>query len=188
MNRWFVLLGGLVVVAALSFAACGDDDSSQSRGGPPGNGTPLHTPTLGAGALPTGTANPADVRPLEDVLTEAINEEYKARATYQSVIESLGSVVPFSNIVVSENAHVEAWKALFVSNNLSVPADTYAGNVTAPATLTTACQAGVAAETEDVALYDRLMTQTSDPAALIVMAQQRQVSQENHLPAFQRCA
>ncbi len=125
---------------------------------------------------------------LEVVLTEAINEEYKAHATYQAVIDKFGDVAPFNNIIKAEQSHIDAWKRLFTANNLPIPADPFAGKVVAPETLKAACEAGVAAEKEDVALYDRLMSATTDAQVLAVMQQQRAVSQENHLPAFEACA
>ena len=170
MKGTVLMLSAAIVGAAavLTSMACGDDDDGA--------------------AAPTATSAPAVVRPLEQVLTEAINEEYKARATYQAVIEKHGAIAPFTNIVNAESTHVEAWKNLLQKNSFAVPADPYAGKVTAPETVKAACQAGVAAEKEDVALYDRLMKDTTDAEALKVMAEQRKVSQENHLPAFEKCA
>lgn len=73
-------------------------------------------------------------------------------------------------------------------NKLDVPPDIYAGRMVAPADLKKACAEGVEAEKADIALYDQLMKETTDAEALKVMAEQRKVSQENHLPAFEQCA
>jgi hypothetical protein len=41
-------------------------------------------------------------------LSEALDDEYRARATYRKVIERFGPVRPFVNIVDTENRHVGA--------------------------------------------------------------------------------
>lgn len=41
-------------------------------------------------------------------LEEALLDEYKARATYNKVIEVFGLIRPFSNIVEAEGRHVQA--------------------------------------------------------------------------------
>ena len=45
---------------------------------------------------------------LRRVLTEALNDEYKARATYQLVTRTFGEIRPFINIVEVENRHIQA--------------------------------------------------------------------------------
>lgn len=163
--------------AILGAAACSDDENDS-----PAN-TPATSPTTSATTAPTVAP-----RPLKDVLKDAINEEYKARATYQAIIAKFGEVTPFVNILAAENNHVEAWKRIYDANKLDVPPDIYAGRIVAPADLKKACEEGVAAEKADVALYDALMKETTDAEALKVMTEQRKVSQENHLPAFEACA
>ena len=184
MKRRTLAAFGVLAASAALFAgvACGDDDD--------GGGTQELPSDAGTTATASSTGTPADTSELtlEEVLTEAINEEYKAHATYQAVLDKFGDVAPFNNIIKAEQSHIDAWKRLFTANNMPVPADPFAGKVQAPDSLKAACEAGVAAEEEDVALYDRLMKSTTDAQALAVMEQQRTVSQENHLPAFQACA
>ncbi len=180
MKRAFFAMAAVAVLGAsfAVFAACGDDDD---------NGTPATTASATQPASPStqATTTPGN---LQEVLAEALNEEYKARATYQAVIDKFGQQLPFTNIVSSENTHVQQWVSLLQKFGYPVPADSFMGKVTAPATLQAACATGVAAEKEDVALYDRLMKLTTSQDVLNVMQQQRQVSQENHLPALERCA
>lgn len=174
-RNWLVAVSSAAVllVAGVASSCDGDDESSQKE---------LATVTASAGA----SVAPAS-KDRSQVLTEAINEEYKARATYQAVIDKFGQVAPFTNILNAENTHVQQWAGQFERLGLAVPADPFAGKVAAPATVALACAAGVAAEKDDVALYDRLMKETTDQTLLTIMTQQRKVSQENHLPAFERC-
>ena len=50
---------------------------------------------------------------LRSVLVEAINDEYKARATYRLVISKFGEIRPFTNIVEAEGRHIQALLPLF---------------------------------------------------------------------------
>ena len=48
-----------------------------------------------------------------EVLCEALDDEYRARATYQKVIDTFGPVRPFVNIVEAEDRHAQALLSLF---------------------------------------------------------------------------
>ncbi|MGE0598685.1 MAG: DUF2202 domain-containing protein [Dehalococcoidia bacterium] len=175
--RNMALLAGGAVALMFGLVACGDDDDGGDNAQATATATTAVTP-----AASTTASNAA-----KDALLESIDEEYKAHATYQAVIDKLGNIAPFSNIVTAEQSHIDAWKTLLTRYGIAIPADPYLGKVTAPATKAEACTAGVSAEKEDVALYDRLMKTVSEADILAVMQQQRTVSQENHLPAFERC-
>ena len=127
-----------------------------------------------------------DVKTIE-VLREALDDEYRARATYQKVIDTFGPVRPFVNIVEAEDRHARALLALFARFGVEPPPDKWAGRVPAPPDLLEACQAGVEAEIENEAMYERLLRQTEHPDVLAVMRRLQQASQERHLPAFRRC-
>jgi len=60
---------------------------------------------------------------LESVLTEAINDEYKARATYRMIISKFGEIRPFINIVEAESRHIQALLPLFDKYGVPVPED-----------------------------------------------------------------
>jgi len=122
-----------------------------------------------------------------EALREALDDEYKSRATYRKVIEAFGPVRPFVNIVEAEKRHVEALLALFARFAAEAPEDTWPERVTAPSTLSEACRAGVQAEIENEAMYERLLARITDPGVRTVMQRLRRASQERHLPAFQRC-
>ena len=120
-------------------------------------------------------------------LCEALDDEYRARATYRAVIAKFGPVLPFANIVHSEQRHADALIRLFLDRGWQPPADRWDGHVQAPDTVTEACRIGVEAEIENVALYDRLFAMTDDAEVVSVFTALRWASQERHLPAFQRC-
>ncbi len=119
-------------------------------------------------------------------LIEALEDEYKARATYAAVIEKFGLVRPFANIIRAEDRHAAALERIFSDHAMPLPEDRWLGNITAPDSLEAACEAGVTGEIENKAMYDRLMAATSDERVWRVFDNLRRASQENHLPAFQR--
>lgn len=124
---------------------------------------------------------------LEQALVEALNDEYKARATYAQVIRKFGEVRPFANILHAEDRHVHALLPLFDRYGIPVPGDTWPQRVAAPSSLLEASRAGVQAEIENAAMYTRLLTATRDyPDVQQVLLNLQRASQENHLPAFQR--
>ena len=127
--------------------------------------------------------NETEIRAIE----EALDDEYRAWATYDQVIRDFGDVRPFINIRQAEARHIEALRALFSRYGLDIPENPWPGRVTRYASLHEACQAGVAAEIENAALYDRLLASTQRADIVAVFRNLREASQENHLPAFQRC-
>lgn len=120
-------------------------------------------------------------------MREALDDEYKARATYRKIIETFGPVRPFVNIVEAEDRHVRALLDLFAAFGIAPPADPWPARVVAPASLREACAAGVQAEIDNAAMYDRLLAAVGDPAVAAVLRNLQRASQENHLPAFRRC-
>ena len=121
-------------------------------------------------------------------LNEALDDEYLAWATYDQVIADFGEVRPFNNIREAEARHIEALCALFARYGLPVPENPWPGKVARYASLQAACEAGVAAEIDNGALYERLLASTQRPDILRVFRNLQEASQERHLRAFQRCA
>jgi len=121
-------------------------------------------------------------------LNEALEDEYKAWATYDQVIADFGEIAPFSHIREAEGRHIAALSELFVRYGLPVPENPWPGRVPRFGSLTEACAAAVAGEVADAALYDRLLSATQRPDILGVFRRLQAASQGHHLPAFERCA
>jgi len=120
-------------------------------------------------------------------LREALEDEYKAQATYRKVIEKFGNVRPFINIVEAEGRHASALLRQFERLGVAPPKDNWAGKIEAPASLYEACKAAVAAEIENAEMYDRLLDEIDDPIVRDVLLNLQDASQNRHLPAFRRC-
>ena len=125
---------------------------------------------------------------IKEILVEAINDEYKARATYRLVIEKFGEIRPFINIVDAESRHIDALLPLFAKYNIPVPEDDWVTRIEVPESVREACEVGVEAEIENGEMYDRLLKSSEGYSDIQHVLQQLQrASVENHLPAFQRC-
>ncbi|MCF8468371.1 MAG: hypothetical protein K9G33_13290 [Sneathiella sp.] len=96
-------------------------------------------------------------------LREALEDEYKARATYRKVIDTFGPVRPFINIVEAEDRHAAALLRQFARLGLEPPENTWTHRIETPVSLKAACKAAVAAEIENAAMYDRLLAVVDDP-------------------------
>jgi hypothetical protein len=142
------------------------------------------SPDVTASAQAVSTPNSETVK----AMVESIEDEYKARAFYQAVIDKFGEVRPFSNIVHAEARHAEMWKSIFGKYGLEVPPDNYAGNTEAPENLKAACEAGIEGEIANIEMYDKFLTFVKEPDIREAIAKLRTASKERHLPAFERCA
>lgn len=123
----------------------------------------------------------------QQALKEALADEYQARAFYQAVLDKFGQVRPFSNIVRAENTHASLVEELLVKYGIPIPEDTYQGKMEAPETLLAACEAGIESEIANRNLYDHWLSKVEEADVRAVFMKLRNASQNNHLPAFQRC-
>jgi hypothetical protein len=128
--------------------------------------------------------------PLSDAeaqgLALAIEEEYKARALYEYVMETFGSVSPFAEIAVSEATHVSVLIRQADKYGVDYPAyDPSIFDFPVFATVDDAYQAGIDAEIEDAALYDTLLADVTHEDIARVYTNLKTASLENHLVSFQ---
>ena len=124
---------------------------------------------------------------LAEILNEALMDEYKARDSYQKIIETFGPVRPFINIAKAEQTHIELLLPLYEKYTVPLPADPDPDRVSVPQSLLAACQMGVEAELANVAMYDNLIVATDLPDVVDVLRRLQAASRDHHLPAFQRC-
>ena len=130
----------------------------------------------------------------KDAVLTALDDEYKAYATYDAVIQRFGAVRPFVNIIRAEDTHFSALIDYMIAQGWDVPANPYLTGAKSlgdlPDTLQGACKLGVQAEIDNAALYtDKLLPVVQGNAQLSgIFTALYQASQNKHLPAFQRCA
>ena len=63
----------------------------------------------------------------QNALIAAIQDEYKAKAVYQKVINTFGEVRPFSNIIKAEEQHIQELLPLFEKYGVEVPKNNWYG-------------------------------------------------------------
>ena len=140
---------------------------------------------LVADASNQGPLNESEV----NALNLAIQDEFKALATYQKTVKQFGEVRPFTNIIDSEQQHIDALKLLFERYEIAVPQPEVTENdITLPDTLSDVCSAAVQAEIDNNDLYQSLLiTQLEHSDLKQTFENLARASIENHLPAFERC-
>jgi hypothetical protein len=117
----------------------------------------------------------------------ALNDEYMALAIYEQINRDFKDPRPFVNIVQAEARHADRLKDIFKTYNVPVPENTWPGNVLKFDSVAAACKAGVDAEIANRDLYTKLFATTAREDILIVYKALQRASDENHLPAFERC-
>ncbi len=156
--------------------------------------TLVATAAFAAALVPSAFAATPLSQEAQDALAAGIADEYRAEAFYAAVIEKFGEVRPFVNIIRAEQTHSAALTAVMQTYGIDPGANTLLGDpaiaASVPATLAEACAIGVQAEMDNQNLYDgKLIPATADyPDIRVVFENLRDASQNNHLPAFQRCA
>lgn len=124
-----------------------------------------------------------------EALDAALDDEYKAFATYDAVISELGTSRPFSMIIRAEESHIASLKALYDKYGLEIPENPYT-DVSVATTRAENCSIGVQAEIDNAALYRETLLQAVEeyPDITAVFTNLMNASQNKHLPAFERCA
>lgn len=182
-KMWF-RFGLLVVVLCVVLAA-----SPVMAGGPGGGGGCGG----GCGGGGCGGGGGGQVAPLSEfekqALNIAIDEEYYARAVYQKVIDTFGSIGPFYWIIRDERMHINWVANLLAKYGLPIPPDRWSGNIDLEFTSKEqACLVGVDAEAYNAGVYDSMIPQVTHTDIISVFGKLRDVSRYRHLPAFQQWA
>ena len=172
-----LLLGAAAAIAA---GGCGNDPVSPT-------GPNLAALRASSSAGVSGVGSFLGEAALE-AMNAGIQDEFHAEFTYMKVLQRFGDVQPFYNILHAEERHSAAIARLFENYGLPVPGSRWTlDNVAAFGSLSEACEGGVAAELENIALYDELLTLDLPQDVRNVFTNVRAASLENHLPAFQTC-
>ena len=121
---------------------------------------------------------------LQQMLIYAIQDEYLARSEYAAIMDEFGSMRPFSNIMLSEENHIEWLIELFDEYAFPLPIDDAVDHVVIPGDLKTAFQTGVKAEIDNIAMYEKFLSEDLPEDVRDVFGRLQRAS-ENHLRAFQ---
>lgn len=124
---------------------------------------------------------------LEEALQRAFDDEVGAYATYSAVVETYGAVFPFVNIVQAEQTHQNALIAVAEARDITLVRNE-PESISLPKTVQECCELGVAAEIQNIQLYDELLLSVSEyPEVQDLFYRLQAASYNNHLPAFRKC-
>jgi hypothetical protein len=122
-------------------------------------------------------------------IEDALRDERRGEAIYARVLKDHGEVRPFSNVIRAERRHAGLLEDLLKARGLAVRAHPAGAEVPGYASVKEACAAAVAFETQNVALYDRLLAAGPVPGDVKqAFEHNRMASLGHHKPAFERCA
>jgi len=125
---------------------------------------------------------------LNQVLRIAIYDEYHAYETYRKVIETFGNQAPFITIIEAEIQHYEELTQLALKYNVALPVNDWVDKIVLPNTLVECCEVGVAAEIDNIQMYDNLLLYVDEyPDVKDALYRLQASSYNNHLPAFRQC-
>jgi hypothetical protein len=187
MKYLMILLLAASFVASLMIAGC--SNSGTIARGPQSNQqninqqTTAHTDTY-LSDLPNEPLSQGEL----EALNLTLNDEYRAEAIYQGVIDKFGDVNPFSNIINAEQKHSDALIQIYKKYDLPVPENDWYDSVPEFDSVTEACAVGTEAENENVALYNELFSKVDNQDIIAVFVSLRDASLYKHLPAFERCS
>ena len=136
--------------------------------------------------LEASVSNPPDS--LKAALTEALEDEYRARAVYRMTLDKFGNLPPFANIVEAEERHVQALLPLFSKYGIPILRITGCSDWR----LLTPCRRPVRSECRPKSAMRPCMIGCLPRLGTIQMfsgcfQNLQRASQENHLQAFQQC-
>jgi rhodanese-related sulfurtransferase len=125
----------------------------------------------------------------KQALIDSLTDERKAEATYQAIINKFGQVRPFINIIEAEKRHQSMLLPLFEKYGVEIPKNEFdAAKITIPESLVDSCKAGIQAEKDNAAMYDKFFQFVAEEDIKTVFTHLRDASIQNHLPAFERCS
>ena len=121
---------------------------------------------------------------LNQTLRIAAYDEYHAYEVYKKVIEKFGNVNPFANIIVAEQNHINATLSFLKKYDVEPPINDWEDKIEIPDTLIECCEVGVAAEIDNIKMYDNLLSYTKQADIQDMFFRLQAASFNNHLPAF----
>jgi rubrerythrin len=175
-NAWSKIV---VVVSATLLMGCQQDQSAAKD------------PNVSV--APTAVPTTAPITQLgaqtRDALIAALADERRAHATYEAVAARFDNARPFSNIVNAERRHESFLLPLFEKYKVTVPANEFTKEkVEVPEAMADACRNAIDGEKANIAMYERFLTFVKESDIRETFTYLRDASNNNHLPAFERCA
>ncbi|WP_335871647.1 DUF2202 domain-containing protein [Bacillus sp. 2205SS5-2] len=94
---------------------------------------------------------------LEKTLTASLQNEYKAQARYNAIIQEFDQFIPFVQIKEAEQRHIDAIQRLFEDYNLPIPENKAQLTINTPNSLKDAFNQSVRAEINNIEMYEEFI-------------------------------
>ncbi|KAF0091992.1 MAG: hypothetical protein FD141_176 [Fusobacteria bacterium] len=120
-----------------------------------------------------------------DMLMYAVQDEYIARAEYAAIIEEFDATRPYSNILKSEDTHLDYLKDIYETYDLVFPKDESSALLVMPTSLLESAKAGVQAEIANIAMYEKFLKYEL-PQDIKNVFDTLVNGSKNHLAAYQK--
>lgn len=120
---------------------------------------------------------------LEEMLQYALEDEMMAEYEYAYLVDELGVTRPFTNIITSEQRHIELVLDLYEAYGIDVPEFDPSAYVVLPESVEEALAVGVEAEIKNIAMYEAFFQQEL-PDDVAATFEALQSGSESHLSAF----
>lgn len=121
---------------------------------------------------------------LNQVLRIAVYDEFKAYESYCEMIEKHGEIEPFLHILQSEQTHYSLLIELLERYEVDVPINDWYEKIEVPNSLIECFEIGVAAEIENISMYDHLLEYVEEEDVREVLYKLQAASYNCHLPKF----
>lgn len=119
-----------------------------------------------------------------DMLMYAAQDEYIARAEYAAIIEEFNVSRPYTNIMRSEESHLDSLRGIYETYRIEFPTDTSKEQLVIPTSLLEAAKVGVQAEIDNIAMYEKFLSYDL-PEDIENVFNALMKGSINHLKAFQ---
>ena len=181
-----ILLGLIVsLITSLFFMGCSktvENNESTVKNEVEVVKTEVQTEKVGFGAKGATSDNNLTQ---EKMLKYAIEDEFLARSEYEAVMGKYGQVKPFINIITAEEKHISMLKDLYSKYNYKVPEDKSKDHIIIPQNLNDSFKAGVNAEIDNIAMYEKFLKQELPSDIKEVFVKLRDGS-KSHLSSFEK--
>lgn len=120
-------------------------------------------------------------------LTDALENEYMLRATYDRAILDFGREKPFTDAVKAKERHIKDLEDLFEKYGHEKPADVWASKVNSSSDMEDACKKGLAYYLEDDKMYATFIGKSTKTDLNEVFEQIRDDNSKILHPGFLKC-
>lgn len=93
-----------------------------------------------------------------DMLMYAAQDEYLARGEYAAIMEKYNVTRPYSNIMKSEETHLDYLKEIYETYKMEFPKDESSAQLVIPTSLLEAAKIGVQAEIDNITMYEKFLS------------------------------